>query len=113
MEGLEAGLGSKNKPYKKLAFINGIWYKHAMDGVFDTHLSVKRLRERGIPEEQAEAFVQVIADARESGLNVAATKADLRELELKLENRFKEVQLHIGSMIVALGGILVAIRYFG
>jgi|GEM_PF-2664860 len=34
-----------------------------------------------------------------------STKADLCELELRLK-------LHIGSMIMALGGVLIAIKYF-
>ncbi len=80
---------------------------------FDTHLYVKRLKEKGLPEGQAEALVQVIAEAREVDLNSAATKADLRELELKLENRLKDLQLRLGGMIVALGGVLIAVKYFG
>ena len=73
---------------------------------FDTHLYIKRLRDKGVSEQQAEAIVEIIRDAKEQSLQDAATKADLRELELRLK-------LHIGSMIVALGGVLVAIKYFG
>jgi hypothetical protein len=73
---------------------------------FDTHMCIKRLRDKGILEAQAGAFVEVVRDAREQSLQEAATKADLRELELHLK-------LHIGSMIMALGGILIAIKYLG
>jgi hypothetical protein len=45
-------------------------------------------------------------DVREESLREAATKAGLRELELRLK-------LHIGGMIMALGGVLIAIKYFG
>ena len=80
---------------------------------FDTHLYVKLLRERGVPENQAEAFVEVVTQSREADLNASATKADLRELELKLENHLKDMQIKLGGMIVALGGVLIAVKYFG
>lgn len=80
---------------------------------FDTYRYVKKLRDQGISEAQAEAFVQVVSEARETDLNAAVTKADLRELELRLDNRLKDLQIKLGGMIVALGGVLVAIRYFG
>jgi len=106
-----------------------------MDGTFDTLNFVKHLREQGVPDKQAEAIVEVIASSREADLRAAATKADLHELELRLKNeldlhmaatkanlrelelrlksQFNELKLQIGGMIVAPGGILIAIRYFG
>ena len=57
-----------------------------------------------MPEAQAEAVVSIMQETRESDLAVQATKRDLIELELRLK-------LHIGAMIFALGGILIAIKY--
>ena len=54
-----------------------------------------------------------MTQARESDISSAATKADLRELELRLQNQLKDLQLKLGGMIVALGGVLTAIKYFG
>lgn len=47
-------------------------------------------------------------DSRFSG-----TQSDLRELELRLDSRFKDIQLRLGSMIMALGGVLIAVKFFG
>ena len=52
------------------------------------------------------------------------SKTSLSALELKLQNRIDEMELRLssgqkdlllrlGSMIVALGGVLIAIKYFG
>jgi len=80
---------------------------------FDRHLLIKRLREKGIPEAQAEAIINVVRDVKDYSLNDAATKADIRELDLRMDNKFKELQIKLGSMIIALGGVLIGIRYFG
>jgi len=67
---------------------------------FDTHKFICRLKEAGIPEEQAEA----IADAfREAHLEAEmATKTDLRELEYRLI-------IKLGSMIVIAIGIMATL----
>lgn len=80
---------------------------------FDTHKFIKHLRDKGISEPQAEAIVEVVTQARENDMLSAATKADLRELELQIEAKLKDLQIRLGGMIVALGGILVAVKYFG
>lgn len=80
---------------------------------FDTHLFVKRLRDKGAPEAQAEAIIDVMRDARAQSLQESATKADLRELELRMDSRFKDLQVRLGSMIVVLGGLLIAVKYLG
>ncbi|MCI0653945.1 MAG: DUF1640 domain-containing protein [Methylococcaceae bacterium] len=59
---------------------------------FDTHKSICRLIESGIPENQAQAISEAFRDAYlEAEL---ATKTDLRELEYRL--------------IIKLGGIMMA-----
>ncbi len=49
---------------------------------FDTHASVKKLKEAGFTEQQAEAQVQVFSEIIESDL---ATKQDLKEVEIALK----------------------------
>ncbi len=84
---------------------------------FDTHAFIKRLKDKGLPEAQAEAIVEVVRDVREDSLLEAATKADLRALELSGKADLREMELrlklHLGTMIVALGGVLIAVKYFG
>ncbi len=50
---------------------------------FDTHKFIRRLKEAGIPESQAEGIAEAFQDA--SGEAELATKRDLREMELHLE----------------------------
>jgi hypothetical protein len=69
---------------------------------FDTHKFIRRLRDSGISEEQAEA----IADAfREAHLEAeVATKSDLRELEYRL-------LIKLGAMIVvAVGAVATLVK---
>jgi hypothetical protein len=69
---------------------------------FDTHKFIRRLRDSGISEEQAEA----IADAfREAHLEAeVATKSDLRELEYRLV-------IKLGVMIVvAVGAVATLVK---
>ncbi|SFI90758.1 DUF1640 domain-containing protein [Nitrosomonas sp. Nm34] len=67
---------------------------------FDTYKFIRRLREAGISEEQAEA----IADAfREANFEAEiATKTDLRELEYRLI-------IKLGTMIVVAIGVVATL----
>lgn len=102
---------------------------------FDTLSTARRLREKGMPQEHAEAIADEMRMASEVDISHLSTKeevqtfkselkADLRELELRLGSRFnelelrlegrsKDLQIKLGSMIMALGGVLIAIKYFG
>ncbi len=71
------------------------------------------MKDRGFTEPQAEIVVDMVAHVREADMQVASTKADLRELELRLQAQIKDMQIRLGTMIVALGGFLAAIKYFG
>lgn len=77
---------------------------------FDTYKIAKRLESKGFTAEQAGGVVEALS---EIDVTHAATKNDLRELELKIENKLKDMQIRIGTMIIALGGILIAVKYFG
>jgi len=70
----------------------------------DTYSLVTKLKESGVPEQQAAAQVETITKAIGSALEQArhdyqlddlATKRDLKELEVKLESRIKETELKI------------------
>lgn len=70
---------------------------------FDTHAFIKRLTAAGMPENQAEVLAEEQAKLIETQL---ATKSDLDVLK-------HELTIRIGAMILALGGFLAAIKFFG
>ena len=67
---------------------------------FDTHKFIRRLREAGISEEQAEAIADAFRDAHIEA--EVATKTDLRELEYRLI-------IKLGAMIVVAIGIVATL----
>ena len=71
---------------------------------FDTLKFVQTLRESGVNDKQAEAIAAAVRDAHVS--TDAATKQDLRELELRLKH---DLTLRLGGMLVAAVGIVAAI----
>lgn len=53
---------------------------------FDTHKFVKALRESGIPEPQAEAFVRAQQEILSQALDTTlATKRDIEQLDAKID----------------------------
>ncbi len=80
---------------------------------FDTLGSANRLKAHGFTMEQAEAVVAELKEARDLDLENLATKADLQLAVLQLQNQIKDLFIKLGAMISALGGLLVAIKYFG
>jgi hypothetical protein len=48
---------------------------------FDAHASVKKLIAAGMPDEQAEAQVEVLSEVLSANLGELATKQDLKELD--------------------------------
>ena len=69
---------------------------------FDTHKAVKALTEAGFSETQAESVVSTVSNAISGDV---ATKADLKELELRMTLRF-------GGMIIAAVVILISAMRF-
>lgn len=67
---------------------------------FDTHKFIRRLREAGISEEQAEAIAEAFRDANLEA--EIATKTDLRELEYRLI-------IKLGSMIILAIGLVATL----
>ncbi|HHW4681301.1 MAG TPA: DUF1640 domain-containing protein [Xylella taiwanensis] len=78
---------------------------------FDTLSFANQLKNAGVPPAHAEAQAEALAEVFETHLQQLATKADLRELELKLESKidkgFAEVK---GEMLLLkwMFGVLVA-----
>jgi hypothetical protein len=67
---------------------------------FDTHKFIRRLKESGTPETQAEAIDEAFRDAHvEADL---ATKADLREFEYRLF-------IKLGGMMMALIAVVATL----
>lgn len=72
---------------------------------FDTHKFVKDLRDAGIPENQAEAFVRAQQEILSQALDTAlATKADISEIKLELTRMDAKVDKLSWMM-----GILIAL----
>jgi chromosome segregation ATPase len=61
----------------------------------DTLVYVRRLRESGVSEKQAEAHAEALAAAMTDSL---ATKQDLRELEARLDTRFAQVDTRFAQV---------------
>jgi len=86
---------------------------------YDTLSISKRLKAGGFSEPQAEAIAREIQEAAVEDHLV--TKDFLREQMINLEEKLNlrmdktelRIVLKIGSMIFMLGGLLVAIKYFG
>jgi len=75
---------------------------------FDTYALVTKLKEAGVPEQQAAAQVETLTKAIDSALEQArhdyklddlATKRDLKELELRIDARVRELELKMAKDI--------------
>jgi hypothetical protein len=67
---------------------------------------VKRLKDAGFNETQAEAVTTIFRDVREADFAQLATKTDLRDLEPRMTIR-------VGGMLVIATGVLLAAKFFG
>lgn len=83
----------------------------------DTYKIIQRLEGKGYTRQQAEGFIEVLQDidfdhfATKS--DIKELRAEIREMELRMDTRFKDLQLRLGGMIMALGAMLIAIKYYG
>ncbi len=75
---------------------------------FDTLSIAKRLKSSGFSEPQAEALAHEIQEAASEDHLV--TREYLKDQLEKVEMR---LVVKLGAMIMALGGVLIAVRYFG
>lgn len=86
--------------------------------IFDTLAYAEKLTSAGMPEKQAKAIAEAQADILSKNvLSNVATKADLKELEIKLETKMKDLEVRLikwfaGLFIFQIGvtiGIVIAI----
>lgn len=77
---------------------------------FDTHAFIKRLVAAGMPEPQAEVLAEEQAKLIETQL---ATKVDIADVRRDIELAKHELTIRIGAMVIALGGFLSALKFFG
>ena len=63
--------------------------------VFDTHRAIQNLKEAGIAEAQAEAVVALFSSAF---VDNVATKADIQQLEQKLEYEVRSIRSDMQAM---------------
>ncbi len=76
--------------------------------VFDTHDFVRRLHEVGFFEEQAEMMTRLQQEAVNASLEYmhnagAATRQDLREMELTLELKISETKAELVRWVIGVG----------
>ena len=69
---------------------------------FDTLAYAKRLRDAGVPEPQAEAQAAALADALRQNAGELATKADLKELELRLDAGLEAMKTDLLKWVIGL-----------
>ena len=86
-----------------------------MASTLDTLEIVRRLKDAGFNEAQAEAVTTIFRDVREADFAQLATKADLEKLQLTAKADLREVEqrltIRFGSMIVVATGLLLAAKF--
>ena len=88
-----------------------------MTYAIDTHASIKRLADAGVPDNQAEALVELMAQQHED----VATKADIAALNTTINDKIAmindkmatktdiaEVKTQLLISMIALGGVMIA-----
>ena len=80
-----------------------------MTYAIDTHASIKRLADAGVPDNQAEALVELMAQQHED----VATKADIAALNDKMATMATKIDLaemktQLLISMIALGGVIIA-----
>jgi hypothetical protein len=88
--------------------------KMSCEQIFDTLKYANKLKAVGVPEKQAEVQVEMLAEIMDDKL---ATKADIKHLEERLENRIDSLELRIilklGSLMIgSLGTLVVLMKLF-
>jgi len=69
---------------------------------FDTLATARRLKEAGLPEEQAVAVTDAIRVAHEANVSNLATKADLRETEFRLRAEMSDMKAELIKWFVGI-----------
>lgn len=96
--------------------------------VFDTHTWIKRLKEAGFTEEQAEAEVGLVVEALAANIKdlatkddlrheLAETKADLRQEIVKLDTKIERLAAEMGILkwlagLIGVGILMLILKAF-
>ena len=83
---------------------------------FDTLKFANRLKTAGVPAIQAEAEADALAEVFEANLSELATKADLRELELRFDSKLAHLKFELLKWImgiaIAQAGLIIGLLKF-
>jgi len=64
---------------------------------FDTHKFIRKLRDAGLAEQQAEAFAEAFQEAQAEA--ELATKNDIQRLEIKFDGEMRLIRWMLGILI--------------
>ncbi|MBF0138326.1 MAG: hypothetical protein H7833_10625 [Magnetococcus sp. DMHC-1] len=70
---------------------------------------VRRLRDAGVSEEQAEAFSEAFQEIQDVQLKELATKGDLRELKSELKSDMRELETRITGQLILIKWMLAMV----
>lgn len=76
----------------------------------DTYKILQRLESKGYTRQQAEGFIDVLQDI---DFDHFSTKSDIKELRAEMREMELRLTIRLGGMIMALGAVLIAIKYYG
>ena len=77
---------------------------------FDTHEFIKKLKEAGFTEQQAEAMSEAQKESLAQALSSeVATKGDIARLENKIETLELRLTIKLGSLIMLATGVIIAV----
>jgi len=74
---------------------------------FDTLKFAKRLKIAGMAEEQAEAISEAFIDAQKANMESLVTKADLKELELKMNAQLLLLKWMMGLILAGVVSLIM------
>jgi hypothetical protein len=76
----------------------------------DTYKILQRLESKGYSRQQAEGFIDVLQDI---DFDNFATKSDIKDLRAEMREMGLQLTIRLGGMIMGLGAVLIAIKYYG
>ncbi len=86
-------------------------YMTAMSAVpFDTLKLARKLEAAGFAPKQAADTAEALADAFKDTI---ATRQDITDVRTDIRASEQTLTIRMGAMVIALGGFLTAIKYFG
>lgn len=84
--------------------------KMSYEQIFDTLKYANKLKAVGVPEKQAEAQVEMLAEIMDDKL---ATKADIKHLEERMKELELRMTLKLGSLMIGgLGMLVILMKLF-